>query len=138
MTRLSPHFALDEFRCGCGCDGHRDPQVVEHLTELAQVLERVRTACGDQPVAIHSGFRCHDWNRACGGAKRSQHLSGRAADIRVKDVDPADVWLTIIAEPDRYGVRGAGFYADRFVHLDVRPGHRAVWGKNRPKSAESQ
>ena len=31
---------------------------------------------------ITSGFRCRQLNRAVGGAARSLHLSGRAADIR--------------------------------------------------------
>lgn len=33
------------------------------------------------PIAINSGFRSKDLNRAVGGASTSQHLKGEAADI---------------------------------------------------------
>ena len=35
----------------------------------------------EQPIIISSGYRCPALNKAVGGAKRSYHLQGRAADI---------------------------------------------------------
>jgi uncharacterized protein YcbK (DUF882 family) len=70
---VSPHFNLREFECRCcGC--------VKLSGELIRMLEELRAALG-RPVVITSGYRCKAHNAAVGGAKRSLHLAGRAADI---------------------------------------------------------
>ena len=38
---------------------------------------------GDDPIIINSGYRSETVNKAIGGAKGSNHLTGCAADIRV-------------------------------------------------------
>ena len=44
-------------------------------------LEALRHALGDHPLRVSSGFRGVACNRAAGGAARSRHLFGDAADI---------------------------------------------------------
>ena len=111
---LSKHFKKREFACKDGCglglaDGDVNPELVE-------VLEDVREHFG-RPVVINSGLRCQTHNKRVGGAKKSQHLFGTAADIRVSGVDPALVYDYLNAKyPDRYGV---GKYKS-FTHIDVR------------------
>ena len=117
---LSKHFKKREFACKCGCglgtnDGDVNPKLVE-------VLEDVREHFG-KPVVISSGLRCAFHNSRVGGAAKSQHLLGTAADIRIAGVDPKDVYNYLNQNySDRYGV---GRYAT-FTHIDVRA-NRARW-----------
>lgn len=56
--------------------------VVENLRALCvNVLQPVRDLVGI-PIDISSGYRCERLNKAVGGAVRSQHLTGEAADIK--------------------------------------------------------
>lgn len=114
--RISPHFKRSEFACrdGCGFD------TVDHAT--LEILEAVRVAFG-APVIVTSAARCPDHNRAVGGARNSQHLYGRAADIKVKGHDPEDVhnWIA-----RRYPEASLGLYRT-FVHVDTRTNGPARW-----------
>lgn len=71
---VSPHFKLKEFECRC-CGA------VMLAPELLDALERLRDLRG-APIAITSGYRCEAHNREVGGATRSRHMRGRAADVR--------------------------------------------------------
>ena len=77
--RVSPHFKLREFQCRC-CGA------VKLSPELLAKLEITRDKWGG-PLIITSGYRCGSHNKAVGGAVRSLHLHGQAADISasVKD-----------------------------------------------------
>lgn len=44
------------------------------------VLQPLRDAWGE-PLAINSGYRCPEVNRAVGGVPTSQHTKGEAADV---------------------------------------------------------
>ena len=55
--------------------------VVENLKSVA---EHIFQPCRDHfgvPIYVSSGYRCPELNRAIGGAKRSQHMEGRALDL---------------------------------------------------------
>lgn len=52
---------------------------------IKNILDPLREAYG-KPISVNSGFRCEALNRAVGGAKNSEHLSGCAADIDVHSV----------------------------------------------------
>jgi zinc D-Ala-D-Ala carboxypeptidase len=57
------------------------PEIVENLRSLAvHVLQPLRDKLGT-PVKVNSGYRCPSLNKAIGGAKKSQHMTGHAADI---------------------------------------------------------
>ncbi|SES15161.1 Peptidase M15 [Vreelandella subterranea] len=114
---LSNHFQRREFACKCGCGF--DTVDLETLV----LLEDIRTHF-DVPVTINSGCRCADYNRQVGGATASQHLLGRAADIRVQGVDPAEVAEYIETQhPDA----SVGRY-NTFTHVDTRTSGPARWG----------
>lgn len=54
----------------------------ENLDKLVtNLLDPLREAWG-APIGVNSGYRCYTINQMVGGAKKSQHLSGKAADIR--------------------------------------------------------
>lgn len=117
---LSKHFKKREFACKDGCGlGLNDGDV---NLELVEVLEDVREHFG-KPVIINSGLRCQTHNKRVGGAPKSQHLLGIAADIRVQGVDPSEVYNYLMQKyPLKYGI---GKYKN-FTHIDVRS-WRARW-----------
>jgi uncharacterized protein YcbK (DUF882 family) len=107
---ISKYFFRHEFACHCGCGG----DVVD--AELLQVLEDVRNYF-NKPTRILSGYRCTSRNEKAGGAKNSQHLLGKAADIEVSGVPHAEVQLYLKRKyPETYGI---GSYST-FTHIDVR------------------
>ena len=58
------------------------PDVVKNLEALCKkILQPLRVAI-KTPVHISSGFRCVRVNTFIGGARKSQHLTGHAADIQ--------------------------------------------------------
>ena len=62
----------------------------ENLIRLVDnVLDPLREAWG-APIIVTSGFRCPRLNTVVGGARRSQHMLGEAADIRTVSNQPED------------------------------------------------
>lgn len=117
--QLSPHFKKSEFACKCGCGFDDITQ------ELVDVVEDVRCHF-NSPTFIDSGCRCKIHNQAIGGKPLSQHPLGKAADIKVKGVEPKQVADYLESKyPNKYGL---GRYKS-FTHIDVRP-NRARWGAN--------
>lgn len=121
--RLAPDFKVRELRCRDGTD---TVMVDETLTV---VLQCIREHFG-KPVTITSGYRTPAHNAAVGGAKSSQHLLGRAADIRVAGVSVEDVAAyTESLMPDWGGVGRYPVKAGRatgWVHVDTRA-DKARW-----------
>jgi len=96
--------------CRCGCEF--DTVDVELITVLEDLREHF-----DRPVRINSGSRCKKYNDSINGAKKSQHLVCRAADVTVDDISPIAVWEYLnFNYMCRYGV---GRYQS-FTHIDTR------------------
>ena len=53
---------------------------------------------GNDPIFINSGFRSEAVNKAVGGVKGSNHLSGCAADIRVAGIEQLVRYATILLD----------------------------------------
>lgn len=117
MGNLTENFSRCEFACRDNC-GFNDVS-----SELVKALQKLRDAVG-QPIHVSSGCRCSAHNRAVGGAKQSQHLLGRAADISTRWLTPAELkeYAEKIPEFEQGGI---GLYKG-FLHVDVR-GHKARW-----------
>ena len=108
-VKLSTNFKVKEFACNDGTD----PIFID--TDLVTVLQKIRTHFG-KPVTITSAYRTPPHNKTCGGTTYSQHLYGRAADIKISGVTPkkvADYAETLL---DNGGI---GIY-NAFTHIDVR------------------
>ncbi|KGE77663.1 D-Ala-D-Ala carboxypeptidase family metallohydrolase [Halomonas salina] len=114
--KLSTHFARSEFACNCGCGF--DTVDLETLMVLSEIREHF-----DAPVTVTSGCRCPDYNHRVGGATQSQHTLGRAADIQVQGVKPAEVQDWVEAN---FPYSSVGRYAN-FTHVDTRSDGPARW-----------
>ena len=53
---------------------------------------------GDEPIIINSGYRSEAVNKAVGGVKGSNHLTGCAADIRVAGMEQALRYAVILLD----------------------------------------
>lgn len=127
MSGPSAHLTWKELACKDG-----SPYPVEwratRLPALVEVFERLRVLCGNTPLTVLSAYRTEAHNRRVGGARLSQHVQGRALDIRC----PTHMTLrefTLIAKSMRSEpgnrLRGLGVYPD-FLHVDVRPAERLI------------
>jgi len=79
------HFTIEELTFSerarvQGIDNTPTPEALENIKALMAGLEEVRALLG-KPMLISSGYRCPELNRAIGGAKKSAHVDGFAADF---------------------------------------------------------
>lgn len=79
-------------------------------------LQRLRTLIG-RPLIINSGYRSPEYNKKVGGAPKSQHVLGKAFDIKLTKEVSRD--LIKYLAPNA-GFSGIGDY-DTFVHVDTGP-----------------
>ena len=108
--KLSTNFKVKEFACTDGSD----PIFID--SDLVNVLQKIRSHFG-KSVTITSAYRTPSKNKSCGGTTYSQHLYGRAADIKVKGITPKKV--SAYAETLLKNKGGIGTYST-FTHIDVR------------------
>ena len=107
QARLSQHFTLGEL-CKTSAktaDGNIPSHVhIENLKRLCGWLEMLRDEWnkrygeGNDPIFINSGYRSEAVNKAVGGAKGSNHLTGCAADIRVAGMEQALRYAVILLD----------------------------------------
>lgn len=107
---LSANFKSTEFDCqGSGCCSST---IVDE--KLVEYLQKIRDHFG-KPVNINSGYRCATHNASVGGATKSNHMDGKAADIRISGVTP----LEVAQYAEHIGILGIGVYSWG-VHIDTR------------------
>ena len=126
---LSPHFRLSEFMSK---DGANTPDsVLDDLRRQAALLEVIRSAAGDRPISINSGYRSPSHNTAVGGATHSQHPLGTAADFNVQGMQPRAVseLVTGLIDQGKLPSGGLGVY-DNWVHYDHRQNGNARWAED--------
>lgn len=116
--RITKNFNRSEFACNCAAKGFAEDTswcggeswVHRELVVRLQALRDHFNA----PVTVTSGCRCPRYNEFVGGAPKSQHKRGTAADIVVQGTLPQDV---------AKAARDMGFYVleySTFVHVDIR------------------
>ena len=118
--QVTKHFKLSEFACK---DGTQVPTKYQgNVAALCLALEHLRARLG-APVVIISAYRTKEYNKRVGGASRSQHLTGKAADSRLSGKTPDEVSACLeelIAE-GTIPQGGIGVYpSQNFTHYDVR------------------
>lgn len=83
--QLSANFSLEQLTASetalaRGIDNTPPPDIVDNLRQLAAGLEQAQQVLG-YPLSISSGYRSPALNVAVGGAEKSQHCTGLAADF---------------------------------------------------------
>lgn len=121
MMYLTKNFSEKEFICKCGQCKSVPVHLKQNLFLLCQQLEKIRFYTG--PIIVNSGVRCKAHNKRVGGVPNSQHLQGKAADIRVKNMYVEDLYTTIV-ELKRLEVIKVGYIQlykkQKFIHIDIR------------------
>ena len=122
--KLEENFSLSEFRCKDGTDVPEE--LMDNVRFLAKNLQVLRDHIG-KPIRIISGYRSPKYNRRIGGARRSQHMLAKAADIKISGMTPAEVKATIVQliKEGKIKKGGIGLYRT-FTHYDTR-GWNARW-----------
>lgn len=122
--QLTKNFKLEEFQCHDGVCPEGD--LLENIQELAENLQVLRDHI-KKPIRVISGYRHPEYNKKIGGAKKSQHMLARAADIKVSGMAPSEVHATILKliKAGEMKQGGLGKYST-FVHYDTR-GTAARW-----------
>ena len=116
---LTEHFTLAELTY----TDHRDfdntpnPDQINNLKRVAELLEQVKTLLGGKPIMVNSAFRSLQVNAAVGSKPTSQHCLGCAADIRVPGMTPDEVVKAIRASDLQYDQLIREF--DSWTHISV-------------------
>ena len=122
--KLAANFSKSEFDCR---DGSAMPkEVLANVKELATNLQVIRDEIGVS-IKVNSGYRSPAYNKRIGGVSKSQHLVGKASDLRARGMTPKElhkVILTLIKD-GKISEGGVGLYRT-FVHYDIR-GTKARW-----------
>jgi len=127
---ITSSFSWNEFKCR---DNTNVPlHLAINIVDLCRdVLQPIRDHY-HKPVHITSGYRTPTYNRSVGGATKSQHMQGRAADITVAGVSTDDLFSFVKRFMKTRGKGGGvGYYRKSgFVHVDIRPTKEiAIWHK---------
>jgi len=131
MGDISRNFSWHEFHCH---DGTPVPDELRNNVRMLvfEVLQPLRDWL-KKPVRISSGYRTPAYNAKVKGAKRSQHMKGKAADIII------DGWPSAYTDKLVLGYmigRGAGggvgwYERQAFTHVDIRNNKNVVlWEKS--------
>ena len=114
-VRLSPHFSLGELTKTShkvyNIPSHEAIANLKRLCEWLEVLREryngIRNACisssaitnhAEHPIVINSGYRSPQLNKKIGGQPNSNHLTGCAVDIRVKDNEQLIQYAAILIQ----------------------------------------
>ena len=124
--QITENFNSSEFECK---DGSKMPEsVLNNIKELAKNLQIIRDfVCA--PITINSAYRNAIYNKQIGGANKSLHLVGKAADITIQGLTPKEVHTLLLdlINDGKISEGGLGLYETRgFVHYDIR-GTKARW-----------
>lgn len=117
QKQLSENFKVKEFACKDGSD-----KILIDVNFVQTSLQDIRSHFG-KPVIINSAYRTQYYNTKVGGAKNSYHMKGRAFDISVKGVTPAEV-ARYAASINIPGI----IQYNTFVHVDSRD--TKYWARN--------
>lgn len=129
-TQISQNFSSTEFDChgkNCCSTTKIDPKLVEYLQQIRKHFGK--------PVTVTSAYRCEIHNKNIGGATKSYHMRGQAADIVVSGVSSREV----AKYAESIGILGIGLYETQndgyFTHIDTRTTKSFWYGqKEQPRS----
>jgi uncharacterized protein YcbK (DUF882 family) len=138
--RLSKDFTLQELTVSDTAIKHGISNIpnqdqITNLILLCQfILQPIKEHFG-KPVIINSGYRSPNHNKLAGGAPLSQHLFGKAIDLKIGDInrdgsinqEDKNIAYKILQLDVIANRGGLGFYPNtQILHMDVR-GEYARW-----------
>lgn len=112
------HFPDIELRCKC-C---KAMPAADKVASLRERLERLRYLA-KAPIVVHSAYRCPAHNKAVGGAARSRHMVGDAADVHAIGVRTEELMSICLSDP-LLSSGGLAIKSGSFVHIDCGPKRR--------------
>lgn len=123
--KLTTNFSLNEF------NKHNftvPTDVLRNLIELAKNLQVLRDEV-KKPIKITSGYRPAEHNAKIGGATKSRHITGEAADFKIEGYTPKQVAAIIekLIAAGKMKEGGLGTYST-WTHYDCRL-TKARWAK---------
>ena len=155
MKYITAHFSAEEFACHNTETNTTTPYPSlreRQLATLCETLETIRAEMNkreDRPVRliVTSGYRTNEWNKLQGGAPRSYHVRGQAADIQAYRLKQDGNWrltkdwkrlsakklgavVTELMDNKKIIPGGIGYY-ETFIHVDTRT-RRAFFGTQIP------
>jgi len=111
------YFKEREFNMGGEpCFDMMDSTILMSLDILRELVKR--------PFTITSSYRSISYNKKVGGAKHSQHRTGKAVDVSTygwSSVDKAKLVLEALKMDLSVGI------AKSFIHIDCRAGKPKIW-----------
>lgn len=120
MTRLTPHFTLEEFTFSQtatrkNIDNTPHEGILDNLCILANGMEDVRNLL-NAPIYVSSGYRCPELNDLLGSKRTSQHTKGLACDFTSNAYgSPQIIFADIITSDIPYDQLILEF--DRWIHI---------------------
>ena len=126
--RLTEHFKLSEFTNSStatarGIDNTPNEQQIANLKRICEeILEPLRAFAG-QPIIIGSGYRSPALNKAVGGVKNSQHMTGEAADIHLPDNATGRKWFRWLMDNTHFDelIWETSDRKRYWIHIALRP-----------------
>lgn len=125
--RLTPNFTRQEMIDSdtaerLGIDNTPSFEIMQNILITATWLQKLRDRLSkkyerDVVIIVKSGYRCPELNKAIGGAKRSAHLKGLAADIVAVGLTPYQLTCDIIDLMETWDQVVLEF--DRWVHVGL-------------------
>jgi uncharacterized protein YcbK (DUF882 family) len=117
---------------GANFEGFIPSSGASHATDFAHLdgdivsrMPSLREAWGED-LTVNSAYRDPNTNSKVGGAKKSQHMHGKAMDISTAGWDE-EKKIKFIKTAREQGFQGIGIY-NNAIHIDV--GSKRAWGPN--------
>lgn len=136
MTQVTEHLSYEEVACHDGTPYPPEWRFIR-LIPLADAFEYIRRVFGS-PIIVDSAYRTEEYNRRIGGARNSQHVQGRALDLRPANGDRKGLHEAVMQARRAGLITGVGHYPT-FLHVDTRPGPQVTWYgsrvENQPQAA---
>lgn len=142
--KIGKHFTLDEMTVSqaaarAGIRNVPGAAATEALRQLVKhILDPLREHFG-RPVVVSSGFRNDRVNKLVGGADKSQHRFGEAADISIPGVPVAEVVKAVkdLGLPYDQLIDEFGNTANGWTHVSYSALHRRQEMRARKKNGKT-
>lgn len=115
---ITQNFKVKEFACK---DNTQELYIDIDLVEKLQVIREYK----NKPIKILSGYRTQSYNKKCGGAKNSKHLTGEAIDFIFLDdydiMNNENIFDIANDINNNFKIKRIGIYINRninFLHID--------------------